>query len=213
MFREDGSPFYIGKGSGRRVLNHEKEAGRGVKSIKCAIIRRMLAAGVEIPLVFIREGISEAEAFETEVALIKVLGRIDLRTGCLANMTDGGDGVSGASPEVNYKKGSALRGKPLTNEHKAHIGAGNLGKRRTPEAKAKMSAKKIGHIPSNLAELAAGNIGRPCLAETRAKIGASNRGKVRSPEICAKMSAIIRAAWVLKKAKIHEQHNYPEAAD
>ncbi len=46
----------------------------------------------EIPKVKIRENVSELEALATEVALIKAIGRIDLRTGPLTNMTDGGDG-------------------------------------------------------------------------------------------------------------------------
>jgi hypothetical protein len=47
----------------------------------------------EVPYVKVREHITEAEAFETEIALIKAIGRFPF--GPLVNMTDGGEGSSG----------------------------------------------------------------------------------------------------------------------
>ena len=41
----DGKVFYVGKGTGNRIGDHEKEAKRGVSSKKCNKIRSILNAG------------------------------------------------------------------------------------------------------------------------------------------------------------------------
>jgi hypothetical protein len=49
--------------------------------------------GYEVDIIF--DDISWKEAKEAEILLIKLYGRRDLGTGCLVNMTDGGDGAVG----------------------------------------------------------------------------------------------------------------------
>jgi len=46
-------------------------------------------------IIFLKTGLTEEEALKHEVYMISVLGRKDLGTGILRNLTDGGDGVSG----------------------------------------------------------------------------------------------------------------------
>lgn len=53
LCRPGGVPFYVGKGSGQRVLHHQLEASRGglapkTNPFKCNTIRRILASGGEI---------------------------------------------------------------------------------------------------------------------------------------------------------------------
>lgn len=43
-----GRVFYVGKGRGYRVLDHEREARKGVQSIKCNIIRSIWDNGGQV---------------------------------------------------------------------------------------------------------------------------------------------------------------------
>ena len=95
-FRPDGSPCYIGKGRGRRWRSHIKWSAN-------SILNNILKKYGEIPCLKIRQGLSEKEAFETEIALIKAIGRGS--KGPLVNLTDGGEGSTGyiAPPHVRAK--------------------------------------------------------------------------------------------------------------
>jgi hypothetical protein len=60
--------------------------------IKRSFIEKTLATLGEIPKIKIHENLTEAEAWETEKTLIAAIGRIDLGTGPLTNMSEGGAG-------------------------------------------------------------------------------------------------------------------------
>lgn len=107
--REDGSPFYIGKGKGRRAWTQD-----------CHIQRVPPEDRIRI----LQDGLTNEEAIKWEVDLISILGRKDLGTGCLRNLTDGGEGKSGwkASAESRIKMSRAAKGKkkgPQSETHKA----------------------------------------------------------------------------------------------
>jgi hypothetical protein len=78
--REDGTPYYIGKGKGRRAYNKHREH-------------------IHVPeddrILFILENLTEEQALENEAEYIKFYGRKDIKTGILRNRTDGGEGTSG----------------------------------------------------------------------------------------------------------------------
>lgn len=141
--RDDGTPYYVGKGIGNRAFsswNHHQ---------KCPI---------DPSNIIIQEWPSEQEAFEGEKLLIAIYGRKDLGTGILRNLTDGGEGASGCIPsfETRLKMSAAslghkrLRGKILSEETKAKIGAGNkghkyrVGLKHTEETKNKIRMSMIG---------------------------------------------------------------------
>ena len=79
--REDGTPYYIGKGSGGRI-NENKGRPCGRPKDKSKII-------------FLKQNLTEEEAFKHEIYMIAVFGRKDLGTGILNNKSDGGEGNSG----------------------------------------------------------------------------------------------------------------------
>lgn len=77
--REDGTPYYVGKGTGRRAF---QDGGRSVHLPK------------DHSRIKIQEWSDETTAFAFEMYLVDFWGRKDLETGCLRNRTDGGNARS-----------------------------------------------------------------------------------------------------------------------
>lgn len=84
----DGKVFYIGKGQGARVSNHEREATTKCRCFKCRTIRKIWREGQEIVKAIVFETEIEDEAYAREVTLIAHYGRDNL-----CNCTDGGRGI------------------------------------------------------------------------------------------------------------------------
>jgi hypothetical protein len=87
--REDRTPYYIGKGKSNRI--HSTNRIYKPPKDKSRII-------------FLKQNLTEEEAFKHEIYMIAVLGRKDNGTGILRNRTDGGDGVSGWVPSEEFRK-------------------------------------------------------------------------------------------------------------
>jgi hypothetical protein len=79
--REDGTPYYIGKGRNRRAWEPHKRANG-------SDMRPNDKSRIQI----LKENLSEQEAFDLEDELISKYGRQDLGTGILANLSNGGRG-------------------------------------------------------------------------------------------------------------------------
>jgi len=129
--REDKTPYYIGKGRGKRIYCTQ---------------RTIKAPEDKSRIIFLKKNLTEAEAFKHEVYVIFVLGRKDLGTGTLRNLTNGGEGTSGhiKSEECKKKIGEARIGKTHTEEWKKAISEKLSGRTHTEEAKKKMSVAKSG---------------------------------------------------------------------
>ena len=112
--REDGTPYYIGKGKGRRAWAQHQVNGRRVKT-PTDLAR----------IVILHENLDEQTALALEIELIAKYGRKDLGTGILRNLTSGGEGSTNTSPEVNWKKGSSRRGKSFGAESRKKISEAN----------------------------------------------------------------------------------------
>lgn len=168
--RTDGTPYYIGKGKGRRAWSKQRKGCKPPSDLSRILI--------------LKENLSEEEAFKHEMYLIFVFGRKDLGTGILRNLTDGGEGSSGSVRSEDFKKSRSgknhpFHGKPRSEEVRQRLREVNLGKVLSQETKEKISA---GHKGRRFSEehkqkLAEVKIGKPRSVETREKLKNSMTGK------------------------------------
>ena len=136
--REDGSPYYIGKGKNHRAFVKKRT--------------------IPIPkdksrITFVYTNLTEEEAFVKEKQLIKLYGRKDLGTGILRNLTDGGEGISGAAEETRRKISESLMGekhpmfgKKISEQTRKKISEAQKGKIHSEETKRKMSEARKGKL-------------------------------------------------------------------
>lgn len=127
-------PFYIGISENKRRVNRKDSRNKYWKNIykKYGFVSEIVI-----------DNISWEDACNIEIFLILLYGRKDLKTGCLCNMTQGGEGAPG---------------RILTEEHKIKIGLAQ---------KAKFPNGNI----ENLKKAWQSNKGRTLSKEHRTKLG------------------------------------------
>lgn len=86
-----GTPYYIGKGTNKRAFKKGCTESTKVPKNKSNIL---------IPFY----NLTEREAFQLEIDLIKGFGRVDMSTGVLRNQTNGGEGFSGVIHTKEHKE-------------------------------------------------------------------------------------------------------------
>jgi len=101
-------PFYIGKGSGNRINEHDGEIRSKSRTRKANKIRKIWKETDRLHIkAKLFEKLTEDQALETEIFLIKQIGRLDHQSGSLTNATDGGDGSSNYS--VDHLRNLSIR--------------------------------------------------------------------------------------------------------
>lgn len=161
LFRPDGTPCYIGKGSGGRVKEHARSARTGKKGRLPAIIRK---AGGDIPYVIIHKDLDDATAYAYEEALIRAVG-IERDGGPLVNHGYGGNGCpKGVIRDEAFRAAAAERMKG--NNRKKGKPNSELWRQRT-------SARMRGNTHT---------LGMKASDETRAKLSVARKGVPHSPE-------------------------------
>lgn len=116
--RPSGEPFYVGCGSGKRIARHEKEAETSARSRKLNIIRKIKRNGETVRYKLERWCATWAAAAEHECFLIKTIGRSDLGSGPLMNLTAGGDGFRDPGPKAKERKSEALKRRWTNSEYR-----------------------------------------------------------------------------------------------
>ncbi len=174
--REDKTPYYIGKGKGNRLYKKGSRVFAPPKD--------------KSRIIYLKQNLTEEEAFKHEIYMIDVFGRIDLGTGILHNRTDGGDGISGAirseetrrkiseagrgrthSEETKIKISEAHKGKTRSEEHRKNIGKANKNKIVSEETRKKMSEASKGENNPNY--------GKTPSEETKIKMSEAQKGNTK----------------------------------
>lgn len=158
-------PFYIGKGKNDRIFKHLYEAKNynnissyNLNMFKINKLNKTLNNNTLTYSIFSFFDI-EKDSFNEEKKLIKLLGRKDLKTGYLTNMTDGGDGVTRLNEQSRNSMIQKLTGrigpnknKRFSNSWKENISKSktgittwNKGKNMSDDAKLKISKSHIGN--------------------------------------------------------------------
>lgn len=127
--REDRTPYYIGKGTKNRLYEKSK--------------RNINPPKDKSRIIFLKQNLTEEEAFKHEIYMISVFGRKDLGIGILHNKTDGGEGSSGVvrSEEWKRKQSESHKGKSHSEETKRKQSETKKGKSHSEETKRKIGAK------------------------------------------------------------------------
>jgi hypothetical protein len=147
-------PFYIGKGSDDSIYYRRAYAKKGRNNYWKKIV-----AKTDYKVEILLDELTHSNALEKEIEFIKMYGRVDIKTGILCNMTDGGEGCYGVLKTEEHR--AKLRGV---------IGKWMLGKKHSEETKKKMSIRS-----SNISD------------ETRKKISDKVKGRKHTAESIEKM--------------------------
>jgi len=208
-FRGDGSPCYVGKGSGRRWKVHLS------RPLNRHLANLVTAANGDLPVVIVHSGLTNEQACEIEIALIRAIGRKE-NGGPLVNQTDGGDGVRGRQqsdeererrrqimnkPEVLAKlrvshlgKPSPRRGQKVSELSRARMSAAQIGKIQSAQTIEKRAAKQRGQKRSADFSLRQSQFwtGKPKSETARRNMSVAKLGGTLSPEHRAAISAGLR---------------------
>ncbi|MCB1814361.1 MAG: hypothetical protein KDK04_21960 [Candidatus Competibacteraceae bacterium] len=184
----DIEPFYVGKGYGQRINEHERKARRGEQSFVCNKIRKAWNQGNEIVKTKVFVSPDEQECFLKESELIAFYGRRDIGTGCLVNQTDGGDGASGRVVSIHERqaKSKSMKGRARSAQYRE-----NIAKAQTGHAVSEATRQKISDALK----------GRKLPSEVIKKVSASLRGRKHSDETKAKISKRHKGRTVSEKQK------------
>lgn len=177
--RDDGSPYYIGKGKNRRGFSHQSR-----EKFKTPLDNSKI--------VILEANLTELGAWALERRMIAWYGRQDICTGILRNETDGGEGSGGYKRtqeqlnnlcEAAKKANTGRKQKQHVINHRAKQ---CTGKKRTNEFKKKISLlrKGVRMATKTKLKISKSNSGIPKTKEHSSKIAEALTGIKRPDYKC-----------------------------
>jgi hypothetical protein len=182
---DKNEPFYIGIGSDETYKRaFAKKKGDRNK------IWHGIVSKTDYEVEILLDGLSYSNVIEKEKEFIALYGRINKHTGCLCNLTDGGEGVLGIlhTEETKRKLSQKIKGckhtpeaiekirqtskRPCSEDKKKKLSLANTGHKMTLEQIEKLRISSTGKKQSDSAKekLRLANTGKKYSAETREKI-------------------------------------------
>jgi hypothetical protein len=155
--KDKNTPFYIGIGSDNDFYRANKLSERNE-------IWTRISSKTEVTVEILYQNIDWETACLIEKDLIQKYGRININTGILSNMTDGGEGT------LN---------KIINEETKFLLGTGNRGKKRSEESRKKQSESTIGVKKSkeHCQSIRLARLGKKLSEESKMKISLNSKGR------------------------------------
>jgi hypothetical protein len=202
-YGDDGVCFYVGIGNKKRPYGFSIRSDFWKNYVK----KHCVSGKPEVKIW--HSGLTWEQAKEHEIFWISAYGRRDLGTGCLVNLTDGGEGAVGRifSEETKQKISLVKKGKTHSEETKQKLslvkkgeknprwgkthsdetkqkislaGKGKPGKPHSEETKQKLSLVKKGEKNPRW--------GKTHSEETKQKMSETRKGKTHSDETKQKLS-------------------------
>lgn len=124
---DKNEPFYIGQGVYKRSCNPNIQTyyQRAYQTSGRSNLWQKITNKTSFEVKILAEGLTQAEAHTKERELVTFYGRLNIGTGILANLTEGGE--------------KTTRGCKLSEGHKEALRKASSGRRHTEEAKKKIS--------------------------------------------------------------------------
>lgn len=178
-------PFYIGIGRDSDG-NHKRANDKSQRNI----IWRNIYNKTDIRIDILMDDISNDDAFLKEKEFISLYGRRNTKSGCLCNMTDGGDGIAGFShsKETRERISKSGKGRKVSQATIEKLRLINKGRKMSPESREKSRLSRIGKKSSD---------------ETKRRQSVSLTGRKHKPESIAKMKGVI-GKWMIGR-KLSEE--------
>lgn len=155
-----GTVFYVGKGQGNRIIEHEQRLknGKGKNTRKNNTIKRIWANGEQVVRTVVSYFDTHEEALQYEIALIFLMRPY----GHLTNLTDGGEGAIGRT---------------ISEMHRHRLRLANVGKKRSEVAIINIGKAQEGKVLSEETRRKIGEArkGKTWDEKTKIKIGKSNK--------------------------------------
>lgn len=208
---KNNSPIYVGKGTASRNRAYAHWHKRSHNPLLARILSKIRAAGLSPIIEIVSWFDDETEAFALEITLIAKFGRRDLKSGSLANLTNGGEGTSGFIPSANHRAVTSARLKKIRAaqwedpEFRAAALSNLVIGRSSPEARQRAAEG----IRKAKAELTADP---DRLAEQNAQRSELRRAAWKDPEIREHYLTAHKASQEIRRASLKAHYsNSPDA--